>query len=799
MCEHGETGARGNYTVSYGVSDAAGNKARAVVRKVTVEDTTGPVVTLNGDEAVTHEAGGSYKDGGASATDVVDGAVSVQTSGDVNQNKPGSYTLVYSAVDSLGNVSAKKVRTVKVQDTTGPVIALKGEVLVTHEAGSSYTDSGASAVDVVDGDLSGDVDVVSTVDVSKPGSYTVSYGVSDAAGNKAKEVVRKVTVEDTRGPVITLKGEALVTHEAGSSYTDSGASAVDMVDGDLSGEVDVVSTVDVSKPGSYTVSYGVSDAAGNKAREVVRKVRVVDTTPPVINLKGEVLVTHEAGSSYKDGGASATDVVDGDLSGDVDVVSTVNMGRPGVYTVSYGVSDAAGNKARAVVRKVTVEDTTGPVVTLNGDEAVTHEAGGSYKDGGASATDVVDGVVSVQTSGDVNQNKPGSYTLVYSAVDSLGNVSAKKERTVKVQDTTGAVIKPKGDMTVTHEAGSSYKDSGASAVDVVDGDLSGEVDVVSTVDVSKPGVYTVSYGVSDAAGNKAREVVRKVKVEDTTGPVITLIGQSVVAVEVGQTYSDGGAGAVDVVDGDLSVEVKMEGEVDVSKVGEYQLSYNVRDSAGNDALEVIRTVVVGDTGRPLITLKGKAREVIEAGSSYTDAGASAEDVGDGDLSGLIKVVGGVDTGKVGVYELFYSVKDTQDNAATQVTRKVEVRDTTGPVINLKGEVLVTHEAGSSYKDSGASAEDVVDGDLSGEMDVLSTVNVSKPGNYTVSYGVSDAVGNKARAVVRKVTVEDTTGPVITLNGDELVTHEAGVSYKDGGASATDVVDGDLSGVGSDQC
>ena len=201
--------------MSYGVSDAAGNKARAVVRKVTVEDTTGPVVTLNGDEAVTHEAGGSYKDGGASATDVVDGVVSVQTSGDVNQNKPGSYTLVYSAVDSLGNVSAKKVRTVKVQDTTGPVIALKGEVLVTHEAGSSYKDSGASAVDVVDGDLSGDVDVVSTVDVSKLGSYTVSYGVSDAAGNKAKEVVRKVTVEDTRGPVITLKGEALVTHEAG--------------------------------------------------------------------------------------------------------------------------------------------------------------------------------------------------------------------------------------------------------------------------------------------------------------------------------------------------------------------------------------------------------------------------------------------------------------------------------------------------------------------------------------------------------------------------------------------------------
>jgi hypothetical protein len=117
-----------------------------------------------------------------------------------------------------------------------------------------------------------------------------------------------------------------------------------------------------------------------------------------------------------------------------------------------------------VTRKVSVVDTTGPVVTLNGGEVVTHEAGGRYKDGGATAADMVDGAVSVQTSGDVKSNKPGSYTLVYSAVDSLGNVSAKKERTVTVKDTTRPVIKSKGDLTVIHEAGSSYKDSGVSAV-----------------------------------------------------------------------------------------------------------------------------------------------------------------------------------------------------------------------------------------------------------------------------------------------------------------------------------------------
>ena len=88
----------------------------------------------------------------------------------------------------------------------------------------------------------------------------------------------------------------------------------------------------------------------NKAKGVLRTVTVVDTRPPLIKLNGEALVSHEAGVSYTDAGASAEDLVDGDLSDDLDMLSTVNIGKPGVYTVSYGVSDSVGNKARATVR-----------------------------------------------------------------------------------------------------------------------------------------------------------------------------------------------------------------------------------------------------------------------------------------------------------------------------------------------------------------------------------------------------------------------------------------------------------------
>jgi|GEM_PF-2448114 len=64
--------------------------------------------------------------------------------------------------------------------------------------GDTYTDAGAMATDDVDGDLTSSIVVGGdTVDTSTPGTYTVTYNVSDAAGNAAEEVIRTVIVEDT--------------------------------------------------------------------------------------------------------------------------------------------------------------------------------------------------------------------------------------------------------------------------------------------------------------------------------------------------------------------------------------------------------------------------------------------------------------------------------------------------------------------------------------------------------------------------------------------------------------------------
>ncbi len=63
----------------------------------------------------------------------------------------------------------------------------------------------------------------------------------------------------------------------------------------------------------------------------------------------------------------------------------------------------------------------------------------------------------------------------------------------------------------------------------------------------------------------------------------------------------------------------------------------------------------------------------------------------------------------------YNVSDSSGNAASEVTRTVDVVDTTVPVITLVGANPQTIEVGSSYAELGATASDNYDGDLTGSI------------------------------------------------------------------------------------
>ncbi|MCS5574688.1 MAG: DUF5011 domain-containing protein, partial [Pseudomonadales bacterium] len=329
-----------------------------------------------------------------------------------------------------------------------------------------------------------------------------------------------------------------------------------------------------------------------------------------------------------------------------------------------------------------------------------------------------------------------------------------------VVDSVAPVLTLSGASAVKLEVGEAFVDPGYTAVDSLDGDLAGQVVVKHGIDVNSVGHYPVTYNVADAAGNKAIEASRLVIVGDTGSPFLLLTGASTIVMDGGVEYVDAGATAEDSVDGDLTSRIVVNNPVDVNEAGSYQIIYDVKDLQGNSAPQVIRIVIIEDNVAPVITVKGDAAITLEAGDEFVDPGVSVSDNMDSTVGSRLFKDGNVNTSAPGTYQVKYMVQDKSGNKATAATRTVTVADTTGPVTSLIGNASLTVEAGSSYIELGATAQDRIEGDLTTVVKVSGEVDTGKPGAYQVSYQSSDSHGNAGQAVVRTVTVVDTTPPLV---------------------------------------
>src|SRR5262249_36119557 len=121
--------------------------------------------------------------------------------------------------------------------------------------------------------------------------------------------------------------------------------------------------------------------------------------------------------------------------------------------------------------------------------------------------------------------------------------------------------------------------------------------VAGTVDTTTPGTYHLFYTASDGNGNTATNT-RTVIVQDTTPPVVTLIGPSTITNSAGSTFTDPGATASDACAGPLAVITS--GTVNTSVAGTYVINYIATDLANNSATNS-RTVKVVGLGQCNIT------------------------------------------------------------------------------------------------------------------------------------------------------------------------------------------------------
>ena len=88
------------------------------------------------------------------------------------------------------------------------------------------------------------------------------------------------TIQENSQPTISLVGSSTVNLEVGDSFTDSGATAEDNEDGDLTPSIITLGSIDTSVVGTYTVTYTVSDSASN----TVSVARTVSVNEAVVNI-----------------------------------------------------------------------------------------------------------------------------------------------------------------------------------------------------------------------------------------------------------------------------------------------------------------------------------------------------------------------------------------------------------------------------------------------------------------------------------------------------------------------------------
>jgi choice-of-anchor A domain-containing protein len=354
--------AMGDTTVTLTCADQA-NHSSSCSGVVTVTDRVLPTVALSGpaNQAVECVAGGAYADPGATASDLCQGelpASSIARTGSVNLGVPATYSLSYVATDASGNASSPVTRAVTVADTLAPAITLNGVANLTLECGTAYTEPGATAADQCAGNLTSAIQKTGAVNSQAPSTYTLRYNVNDGRGHAAAEVSRLVTVADTQKPVVTVNGALSVQVECGSgSYADPGATASDSCAGALPAVPSITANRNV--PGTYSIRYNATDPSGNVGTSASsRTVTVSDTLPPTLTLNGAASATLQCGASYTDPGATASDACAGNLTPNIVATSTLDTAHSGQYSVTYRVSDPAGNVTTAV-RQLTV----GPCAT----------------------------------------------------------------------------------------------------------------------------------------------------------------------------------------------------------------------------------------------------------------------------------------------------------------------------------------------------------------------------------------------------------------------------------------------------
>ncbi|MDP3956248.1 MAG: S8 family serine peptidase [bacterium] len=333
--------------------------------------------------------------------------------------------------------------------------------------------------------------------------------------------------------------------------------------------------------------------------------------------------------------------------------------------------------------------------------------------------------------------------------------------------------------------------------------------------------------------SEINDIGSPITTQDIIAPVITLLGDDPVDITVGDTYEDAGATALDDVDGDLTASIVTVNPVDENVLGTYIVTYNVSDSAGNDADEVTRTVNVNeapeepDTTVPTLVSYTVSEIIISPNDDGVKDSSSIDIRYSEEVSAEINILDsdeikirdlyssssvtnphpqiwdGKNNSSVivpdGVYTIQILGTDPAGNVLSDISKTITVdteleviSDTESPVIEFRDDVTseATSSDGAEVDYTPPNATDNVDATESAVCLPASEL-LFAIGTTEVTCDKTDTAGNVATTTTFNIIVQDTTPPEITLNGNAVINLAVGGEYIEDGTTASDIVDGDL--------
>ena len=593
----------GMTTVIWEVSDTSGNFASAT-QVISVVDSTPPEIIPPSN--ITVEAKGpdgtTVSIGSATVSDII----GVST---VSNNTPsvfpiGDTMVTWTANDTNGNISTVN-QTISVVDSTIPTIIAPSNIII------EATNPSANIVDIGVANASDTVGIVSIANDAPQtfpvGDTIVTWIATDAAGNSAN-ATQTISVVDTTAPTI-IQLET-ITIEA-TSENQNIIELQDPVVEDTVGVVSISNDAPQTFPvGDTIVTWIATDAAGNSAN-ATQTISVVDTTAPklIIPAAKTVEATGPSGNVVDYGTATATDKV-GVTSLSNDAPETFPFG---LTSITWTVSDAAGNIASAI-QQIFVVDTTAPIITPPSDIVVEaqsiHNNTVTLVEPKATDAVAIDSIINDAPS----QFSLGETIVTWTATDTSGN-SANATQTISVIDTTPPSMPPVSDITL---------EASFTSENIVSLIPPAAEDSISKVTISNDapsffplGETIITWTATDAAGNSATSN-QKITIIDTTPPEL-IIPENVIidATDLETLVSIGNANSTDLTD---SAPTITNDAPQIFPLGQTLVTWTAIDSFGN-TVSATQTIEVQACGKPVSyynMIEGTPDDDIIAGTNQPD-------------------------------------------------------------------------------------------------------------------------------------------------------------------------------------